>query len=290
MSKISAHRSSTYTPKIGLPDRVVGQHLARRAGGADRACLQQIGAIDHLQHLLHVLLDDQYGQAAGADSLHQFEHHLHHDRREPGRGFIEQKQFRIRHQRAADRAHLLLAARHGAGHLMAALLHARKQIEHERQPLVVAGARLRHEGAHLEIVFHRQARKQPAVLRHVGDAEADDAMLRRFQNVGAFHGNRPCAGPDQAGNHPHQGGLAGAVGADHADRLARLDLEADAEQRLEGAVARIDRFQFKHARPLTDALAAAAACVATASVPRYTSTTRGSLDTSLGSPSEIFSP
>ena len=71
---------------------------------------------------------------------------------------------------------------------------------------------------------------------------------RRLQDVGALHRDGARARPDQAGDHPHQGGLAGAVRADHADRFARLDLEADAEQRLEGAVARIDRFQFEHAR------------------------------------------
>ena len=109
------------------------------------------------------------------------------DRGKAGGGFVEQQQFRIRHQRAADRAHLLLAARHGAGQLVAAFLHARKEIEHERQPLGVAGPRLRHEGAHPEIIGDRQTRKQPAVLRHMRDAETDDAVLRRFQDVDALH-------------------------------------------------------------------------------------------------------
>ena len=235
------------TPEICLLDRVGRHHLFRRAGRADGAGLEQIGAVDHLQHLLHVLLDDQHREPAGADALHQFEHLLHHDRRQPRRRLVEQQQFRVRHQRAADRAHLLLAARHGAGHLAAPLLHARKQIEHEFQPLGIFGARARHVGAHLQIVVDGQPRKQPAVFRHMGDAEIDDAMRRRRQHVGAFHRDRASGRPDQAGDHAHQRGLAGAVGADHADRLARLDLEVDAEQRLEGAVARVDRFQFEHA-------------------------------------------
>ena len=85
----------------------------------------------------------------------------------------------------------------------------------------------------------------------MGDAEAHDAMRGRGDQVGAFHGDRARARADQAGDHPHQGGLAGAIGADYADGLAGLDLEADAEQRLESAVARIDRFEFEHvcARP-----------------------------------------
>ena len=90
-------------------------------GGADAAGLEQVGAIDHAQHLLHVLLDDQHGEAAGADALDQLEHLLDDDRREAGGRLVEQQQLRLGHQRAADRAHLLLAARHGAGHLVAAL-------------------------------------------------------------------------------------------------------------------------------------------------------------------------
>ncbi len=35
-------------------------------------------------------------------------------RRKPVAGFIEQQQFRLQHQRATDRDHLLLAARQGA--------------------------------------------------------------------------------------------------------------------------------------------------------------------------------
>ena len=43
---------------------------------------------------------------------------------------------------------------------------------------------------------------------------------------------RPCARRDVAGDQVEQGGLAGAVGADHGERLAVLDGEAHARPRL----------------------------------------------------------
>jgi hypothetical protein len=247
-------------------DGVAAEQFVRRAGGADGSRLEQVGPVDDLEHLLHVLLDDQHGESARTDALHQLEDLLHHDRRQTGRRLVEQQQLGIAHQRTTDGAHLLLAARHGAGHLMATLLHAREQVEHELQALRELGPRLRHEGAHPEIVFHGEPREKPSILRHVRDAEADDPVGRRGQHVGAFHRDTAARRADQARDHAHQGRLACAVGADHADRLARLDVEADVEQRLECAVAGIDGLQIQH-----DAhrrASAAAACVASASVPR----------------------
>ena len=47
-------------------------------------------------------------------------------RRQPHRGLVEQDHFRARHQGAADRAHLLLAARCVAGERTAPLADARE--------------------------------------------------------------------------------------------------------------------------------------------------------------------
>jgi hypothetical protein len=51
--------------------------------------------------------------------LHDLEHLLDDLRREAHRRLVEQHHLRVGHQRAADRAHLLLAAR-GVGRLRAA--------------------------------------------------------------------------------------------------------------------------------------------------------------------------
>src|SRR5207245_10084451 len=86
----------------------------------------------------------------------------------------------IRHERAPDREHLLLAAREGAGHLGEALGQPWKQPE---DPLEVgADAGVAPEiGAHHEIPANRQAIEDPAALRYVGDAARDDRVRRHVE-------------------------------------------------------------------------------------------------------------
>src|SRR5438094_307164 len=65
--------------EIRFADRVAGQQLGGGAGGADAAGLEHVRAIDDAQHLLHVLLDDQHGEAGGPEARHQVEDLLHDD-------------------------------------------------------------------------------------------------------------------------------------------------------------------------------------------------------------------
>jgi hypothetical protein len=59
-------------------------------------------------------------------SVHDLEDFLDDLRREPHRRLVEQDHLRLRHQRAADRGHLLLAARGVAGERGAPLLELRE--------------------------------------------------------------------------------------------------------------------------------------------------------------------
>src|SRR5689334_14779094 len=67
-------RDDSSHPHVRLADIVAGGKLGGGAGGLDAADLEQIGPIDDLQHLAHVLLDDQHGVAFGADAAHEVEH------------------------------------------------------------------------------------------------------------------------------------------------------------------------------------------------------------------------
>src|SRR5262249_30770726 len=64
LDKINVH---ALQPHIGFADEAVALQLGGGAGKPDGSDLQQIGAVDHLEHLLDVLLDNQYGKALGAD-------------------------------------------------------------------------------------------------------------------------------------------------------------------------------------------------------------------------------
>ena len=111
-----------------------------------------------------------------ADDLEDLLHEL---RRQPHRGLVKQDHLRPRHQRAADGAHLLLAAGDVAGGRAAALLEPRKigvdEIEiaaHRR-----AGAAAR-EGAGQQVLLDREMREAMAAL-HDLDAAAPHQLVRR---------------------------------------------------------------------------------------------------------------
>ena len=83
----------------------------------------------------------------------------------------------------------------------------------------------------------RQAREEAPVFRHMGDPGGDDAVGRHAGHRHPRQRDLAGARQQQAGDHPHQGRLAGAVRTDHRHRLAGLDRKRYAEQRLERAIA-----------------------------------------------------
>src|SRR2546422_11780021 len=83
ISKIPRARPPRSDSEIRLADAVARQQLGGAPGGVDAAGLEQVRANDHPEHLLHVLLDDQHRQGAGADAIDPLEHLLEEKRRQP---------------------------------------------------------------------------------------------------------------------------------------------------------------------------------------------------------------
>src|SRR4030095_10438270 len=107
MSKIPRSWPPRSHSEVRFADAIARQELGGSSGGVDVAGLEQVGAVDHPEHPLPVLLHDQHRQAAGADTIDQLEHVLHENRRQPRGGLVEEKQLGLGHERASDRAHLL---------------------------------------------------------------------------------------------------------------------------------------------------------------------------------------
>src|SRR5215475_14528864 len=63
-----------------------------------------------------------------------------------------------------------------------------------------------------------------------------DLMRRQMRDVTAGKGDRAFAATRIAADCHHQGGLAGAVGADQRDDLALMDVDIDALERHDAAV------------------------------------------------------
>ena len=117
---------------------------------------------------MRVLLDQQDRAVEAGDGREDLLDHL---RRQTHARLVEQQQARARHQRAAERQHLLLAARQRARGLPPTLGEAR---EHREDALEIrralgAGPRV---AAEQQVVDDRQRAERLAALGHLGDARA----------------------------------------------------------------------------------------------------------------------
>src|SRR6185436_1473920 len=170
--------------EVRLLDVGAGQETVARPLEHDAAILEHVAAVRELERARHVLLDEHDRGAAAVDRLKRLEDQLHRQGREPEARLVQQKKPRAGHEPAADRAHLLLAARQGAGELPLALAQPRKELEDALERLVPP-APVRRAATELEVVAHRHGRKELAPLRHVRDSPRDD--LARAETV------EPCA-------------------------------------------------------------------------------------------------
>ncbi len=87
------------------------------------------------------------------------------------------------------------------------------------------------ERADHDVVFHGQRRERPHDLERACDAAAADLIRPPPIDAFALKRDRAIVRLQRARNHVEQRGLAGAVGPDHREDLAALDLEACAIDR-----------------------------------------------------------
>src|SRR5262245_18274782 len=129
-----------------------------------------------IEHLLDVLLDDEDRGPFRANAADKIEHLLHDERSEIRGRLIHQQQPGPRHQRATDRAHLLLTARERASGLVSSLPQLWKKLVDPRKLLGKVVARRGDEGADPQVVLDGEPWKQPAIFRNMGNSVLDDAM------------------------------------------------------------------------------------------------------------------
>ena len=150
------------------------------------------------------------------------------------------------HQGAGDGEHLLFPAAERPARLMAPLLEDRK----EREDVLDVPGDLRlvlpEKGPHVEILRHREERKDPAPFGDLGDAQGDDFVrfhlldrLSHEEDLAAARGDDPA--------DRHQGGrLARAVGADQGDDLPFGHGKADPLEGHDVPVEGLDIPELKH--------------------------------------------
>ncbi len=175
---------------------------------------------------------------------------LHQQGRQTHGGLVQHQHGGVAHQRTAHGQHLLLAAGHGAGQLLAALLQAGKQLKH----LFLVGG----DGGGQAGCKPPMSRFSSTVMcrktwRPSGTCARPASTILWARH--ALDALRPCTGRrrvlgcEQAGNGLQGGGLTRTVGADQGDDLALVHLEGDVLYGVDVAVIDVDVIHLQHGLP-----------------------------------------
>ena len=101
--------------EVGVDHGLVGAHLVRLAVGDHPALGHHDHAVGVVHDHLHVVLDEEEGDAVlGAQALHVVEQAPAERRVDPGHRLVEQQEARLGHQRPGELEQLALAARERA--------------------------------------------------------------------------------------------------------------------------------------------------------------------------------
>ena len=146
-------------------------------------------------------------------------------------GLVEEQELRVRHQRATDGQHLLLAARQGLGPLPAPLPEPREMLEHAVQILRHLLAVAAQVGAGVEVLLDRQVGEDAPALRHLRDSQRHHLLGEGAVDALATEPDLALGQRLETGNRAQQRALPRPVGADDGDHRAVGDVQADAAQR-----------------------------------------------------------
>src|SRR5690348_7985841 len=126
----------TSTSQVEAPDIGVLEQFLAGALVAVLAAGQYVAPIRHAQRLTRVLFDHQDRNSGRADPRNALEDLVHELGRQRGRGFVQQQELGVEHQRTAHGHHLALAAGHLAGELTPPLAQLGK---HGIDPVLALG-------------------------------------------------------------------------------------------------------------------------------------------------------
>ena len=184
------------------------------------------------------MLDHQHGRPVVVDAVDAVEHVLDQVRSEPGRGFIQQQQVGVEHQRPAHCEHLLLAARQRPRGLVGPLTEDGEPLVHRFDAVLrdfVEDIR-----AHLEVFAHAQRAEHVSGLWDVADSLVDYLVGTAPADVCPVEDDLAAHVRRQAEDGLHHRRFPGPVRADDDDVLAVRDVHVDVAEHLQVAVAGVE--------------------------------------------------
>src|SRR6058998_3478547 len=218
-------------PQVELLDVLV---LADRPGVAvedDAPVLHHVAVLREPERHRGVLLREQDSDARLAvHATDDLEDLVHQHRRQPHRGLVEQHELGPRHERAADRHHLLLAARDVAGLDLAPLRQPGKVAIHELELPLRRVAVLPRVAAREEVLLDREVLEDVPALHHLDDSTLDDLgrvlpVDRQCLELDRALRHVTALGPEQPGDRLQGRALPGAVGPEEGDDAPLGDAE-----------------------------------------------------------------
>src|SRR5881396_4143900 len=216
-------------PQVELLDVLV---LADRPGVAvedDASVLHHVAVLSEPERHRGVLLREQDSDARLAvHATDDLEDLVHQHRRQPHRGLVEQHELGPGHERAADRHHLLLAARDVAGLDLAPLRQPGKVAIHELELPLRRVAVLPRVAAREEVLLDREVLEDVPALHHLDDSTLDDLgrvlpVDRQCLELDRALRHVTALGPEQPGDRLQGRALPGAVGPEEGDDAPRGD-------------------------------------------------------------------
>src|SRR5262249_19102851 len=221
----------------GLADRHRVLHdLPRRPARGDPAVLDDVDAGRGLEDLAVLMIGHQDADALLAQILHDVADVGDGRRVDAGEWLVEKDQQRIADETAGDLQAPFLAAGQASGHTLADMEEAELREYPIRAFPALAAGQLAAEDAvtrhRLEdgedVLLDGQLAEDAGLLRKVAHAEAGAAIHLQTGDVLAVEVHDAIVGRELAGGHAETCCLAGAVGSEQANDLARLDVKADA--------------------------------------------------------------
>jgi hypothetical protein len=221
-------------------EHVLAGDVGHAHGVHDRAVLHHRHAIAHVEHLVHVVTDEEDADALGLEPADRVAHHAGLGGAQRRARLVHDEDARVEVESARDRHRLALAARHGA-HRLPHVAEVGVQPRDHLGGLVLHAVGVECPPRGEELAAEEEVRRRVEVFgqreRLVDGLDSRGARLAGARELAplAAHYDLALVGGKHPRQHLDERALARAVVAQQAHHLALVERAVDAVYRLQAA-------------------------------------------------------